>query len=308
VVARNWWAANRALDRFAPVFETAGKPVSTPAIAAALDQALKDEGWRIHSRGDVASAFAGRRLLGSDYRVAPALHAAIETRTATAAPDGRRLRVWAASQAPAQCRAAIAAATGRDEDSVTLFPMPAGGSFGIALDHGAAVQAAVIADTVQRPVQLVWSRAEEIMRDLPRPPAAAHLTASLNSAGGIDALAIKIAAPSTTHEIRDRLMTNTRPAAAQAAAAGRSDAGAVAGALPPYAIPHVAVDHYPADIGLPTGRWRGNADSYTAFFVESFVDELALRAGSDPLSYRMGMLSGAPELARCLPTRPAWWR
>jgi len=302
VVARNWWAANRALDRFAPVFATTGKPVSTTGITAALDLALKGHGTRIHSKGDVAKAFSGRRLLGSDYRVAPALHAAIETRTATAALDGNRMRVWVATQAPAQCRAAIAAATGLDADSVTLFPMPAGGSFGIGLDHSAAVQAATIALTIHRPVQLIWSRAEEIMRDLPRPPAAAHLTASLNSAGGIDALAVKIAVPAVTHEVRDRLMANTRPDVAQRAAVGRSDAGAVAGALPPYAIPHVSVDHYPADIGLPVGRWRGNADSYTAFFIESFVDELALRANSDPLSYRMGMLSGAPELARCLIT------
>ena len=300
VVARNWWAANRALDRFAPVFETAGKPVSTQSINAALDTALKNDGWRITARGDVGAAFAGRRVISSDYRVAPALHAAVETRSATAAPDGNRLRVWVATQAPAQCRAAIAAATGRDETSITLFPMPAGGSFGIGFDHSAAVQAAVIAQTIDKPVQLSWSRAEEIMRDLPRPPAAAHLSASLNDAGGIDALAVKIAVPPVRHEVHARLIDNVRAHAAQRAAAGRSDASAVIGAMPPYAIPHVSVDHYPADIGLPVGHWRGNADSYTCFFIESFVDELAKRADTDALSYRMGMLSGAPEVARCL--------
>lgn len=301
-VGRNWWAANRALDRFAPVFETTGPPVSSDAIAAALQAALKGDGTRIHSRGDIAAAFTGRRLLSSEFSVEPALHAAIETRSATAEPDGDRLRLWVASQAPAQCRAAVASATGLDEAAITLFPMPAGGSFGIALEHEAAVQAAIIARTIDRPVQLVWSRAEEIMRDLPRPPAQARLTASLNSAGGIDALAVRIAAPSAGHELRARLVDAARPHAAQRAAAGRSDASAVAGALPPYAIPHVSVDHFPADIGLPVGRWRSNADSYAAFFIESFVDELAAQADTDPLSYRMGMLSGAPELARCLIT------
>src|SRR3546814_17180241 len=63
-----------------------------------------------------------------------------------------------------------------------------------------------------------------------------------------------------------------------------------------------AVDHCPADIGLPTARWRGNADSYTAFFTECFIDEMATRAGSDALSYRMAMLGDAPLLARCLLT------
>lgn len=301
-VARNWWAANRALDRFAPQFETRGAAVSSDGIAKALTSALKGDGTRVFSRGDMASAFAGRRLLSGEYRVQPAQHAAIETRSVTAEPDGSRLRIWVASQAPAQCRAAIAAATGLNESQITIFPMPAGGSFGIGLEHEAAVQAAIIARTIDRPVQLVWSRAEEIMRDLPRAPAQARMTASLNSAGGIDALAVRIAVPAATHELRSRLVDSARPDEAQRSAAGRVDAGAVAGALPPYAIPHVSVDHFPVDIGLPVGRWRSNADSYSCFFVESFIDELAAHAGTDPLSYRMGMLSGAPELARCLIT------
>ncbi len=301
-VGRNWWAANRALDRFAPVFETSGAAVSSDSITGALELALKGDGTRIHSRGDIAAAFAGRRLLSGAYRVQPALHAAIETRSVTAAPDGSRLRLWVATQAPAQCRAAVAKATGLAEEAITLFPMPAGGSFGIALEHDAAVQAAIIARTIDKPVQLVWSRAEEIMRDLPRAPAQARLTASLNTAGGIDALAVRIAAPAARHELTARLVDAARPDAAQRGAAGASDAAAVAGALPPYAIPHVSVDHFPADIGLPVGRWRGNSDSYAAFFIESFIDELAAHAGIDPLSYRMGMLSGAPELARCLIT------
>ncbi|MGL3823422.1 molybdopterin cofactor-binding domain-containing protein [Sphingopyxis sp. R3-92] len=301
-VARNWWAANRALDRFAPVFETAGAPISSDSIDKALKAALKEDGWRIVSEGDVADAMEGRTKIAAEYAVAPALHAPIETRTATAALDGDRVRVWVATQAPAQCRAAIARATGLSESMVTLFPMMAGGSFDACLDHSVAVQAAIIARQVKRPVQLAWSRAEEIMRDLPRAPARARMTATLYAAGGIDALVARIAVPSTNHEFRDRLFDNTPADVAQRAAAGKADAAAVEGAANNYAIPHVAVDHCPADIGLPTARWRGNADSYTAFFTECFVDEMAARAGSDALSYRMAMLGKAPLLARCLLT------
>jgi len=301
-VARNWWAANRALDRFAPVFETAGAPISSDGIDKALKAALKEDGWRIVSEGEVADAMDGRTKIAAEYAVAPALHAPIETRAATAALDGDRVRVWVATQAPAQCRAAIARATGLSESMVTLFPMMAGGSFDACLDHSVAVQAAIIARQVKRPVQLAWSRAEEIMRDLPRAPARARMTATLNAAGGIDALVARIAVPSTNHEFRDRLFDNTPADVAQRAAAGKADAVAVEGAANNYAIPHVAVDHCPADIGLPTARWRGNADSYTAFFTECFIDEMAARAGSDALSYRMAMLGKAPLLARCLLT------
>lgn len=301
-VARNWWAANRALDRFAPVFETAGPPVSTGAIDAALKTAVKGDGYRIASEGDVAEAMTGRTKIAAEYAVAPGLHAPIETRSATAAPDGARLRVWVATQAPAQCRDAIARATGFAPRDIILFPMMAGGSFDACLDHSVAVQAAIIALEVGRPVQLAWSRAEEIMRLPPRAPARAKLTATLNAAGGIDALVTRIAVPPTNHEVRARLFDNTPADVAQRDAAGRPDAAAVGGAASVYAIPHWAVDHCPADIGLPTGRWRGNADSYTAFFTECFIDEMAARAGIDGLSYRMAMLGDAPLLARCLLT------
>jgi isoquinoline 1-oxidoreductase beta subunit len=301
-VARNWWAANRALDRFAPMFETVGTPISTDRIDKALKAALKGDGYRIASEGDVAEAMEGRPKISAEYAVAPALHAPIETRTATAAPDRDGLRVWVATQAPAQCRDAIAGATGLTPSNVTLFPMMAGGSFDACLDHSVAVQAAIVALQVERPVQLAWSRAEEIMRLPPRAPARAKLTATLNAAGGIDALVTRIAVPPTNHEVRRRLFDNMPADVAQRAAAGSPDAAAVEGATSSYAIPHMAVDHCPADIGLPTARWRGNADSYTAFFTECFVDEMAARAGTDALSYRMAMLGNAPLLARCLLT------
>lgn len=299
-IARNWWAANQALDQFAPEFETRGPAISTDTAYAALDRALQGDGYRILSDGDMDDAMTGRPKIIAEYRVAPALHAPMETRTATATMDGRRLRIWVASQAPSRCRAAIAKATGMAEDDISLFPMMAGGSFDACLDHDVAVQAAIIARAVKKPVQLSWSRAEEIMRLPPRPPAKARMIATLNSAGGVDALWSRIAVPATTHEARARLIDLVPAHQAQRDAAGKVDAAAVAGADNGYAIPHRAVDHCPADIGLPTGRWRGNADSYTAFFTESFIDELAAKQGMDPLSYRIAMLGKSPLLARCL--------
>ncbi len=300
-VATNWWAANQALDRLAPRFETTGGTADSRRIAARLKQAIAGgDGSGIARRGDVAAAMTGQKIVQADYLVAPALHAAIETRTATARIGNGRAEIWVASQAPAQCRAAVAAAIGLPEQSVTLYPMHAGGAFDVALEHEAACQAAIIAKAIERPVQLIWSRAEEIIRDVPRAPARARMQAVLDGAGRIFALTTRIAAPPGRHESNARLFDGASPAAAMALAAGRSDAAMVDGALPPYAIPNVAIDHVPAQIDLPVGRWRGNADSYTAFFTEAFVDEMATRANMDPFSYRMLMLSGNAALARCL--------
>jgi len=120
--------------------------------------------------------------------------------------------------------------------------------------------------------------------------------------GKVEALSAKVAAPSANHETWDRVYHGSRPLEAARSNGNRADARAVSGMPPLYAIPHVAIDHYPADTGLPVGRWRGNADSYTCFFSESFMNELAHEAGVEPMSFRIQHLGGQPRLAHCLTT------
>lgn len=298
-VASNWWAADHALDALAPRFETTGTIVSDAGIAAALDKALTGDGDRIAHRGDLAAAFKGAQVYAADYRVEAAAHAAIEPVAATAAWDKNVLELWLPTQAPETARTAAAAALKIGADQVIVHPMIVGGGFGRGLDAEAAVQAAIIAQRVKKPVQLMWSRAEDIIRDRFRPPARARLTARLG-AGRIDALLTKIAAPAYGNEVASRLLANER--AARALVVHGADAFAVAGAEPVYTISNFALDHHPAKTGLPAGYWRSAAHSYSCFFTESFVDEMAAVAGVEPFSFRMAMLGGAPRLARCLST------
>jgi isoquinoline 1-oxidoreductase beta subunit len=85
-----------------------------------------------------------------------------------------------------------------------------------------------------------------------------------------------------------------------AASKGEGDATALAGAIPPYAIPNTKVEHVSVETLLPAGRMRGQAHGYTAFFTECFIDELAARAGREPFSFRMALLGSDPRLAQCL--------
>jgi isoquinoline 1-oxidoreductase beta subunit len=112
--------------------------------------------------------------------------------------------------------------------------------------------------------------------------------------GRLHAWQARIAAPTTAAEVAERL--GARPFLV------RPDAAAGAGAEPPYGIANVAIDHVPTDIGIRTGSWRGEAHSYTGFFTESFIDELARASGMEPLSFRMGLLGANPRLARALST------
>jgi isoquinoline 1-oxidoreductase beta subunit len=195
---------------------------------------------------------------------------------------------------------AAARALGMDPLQVVLYPMPLGGSFDRRLETDHAAQVALIARACERPVQLVWSRKQEHVAARPRAPAAAVLGANLDAEGRIGGWRARIATPPSAREFGRRLFEHDDPATAIVAVDGMADPLAIEGAVPPYAIEHLAIDHVPARVPLPSGRMRGNAHGYTAFFTECFVDELAHRAGREPLAYRMAMLGNDVRLAECL--------
>jgi isoquinoline 1-oxidoreductase beta subunit len=305
VAAATGWAAERGLDALHPRFATDGAPLATDAsIDAALAAALGRDGATMTATGKVDQVVAGPGphpgLVTADYRVASAPHAAIETPAAAAAYRDGRLELWLATQAPEAACAAVAAATGLSAAAVVLHPMPIGGGFGAALEPDAAVQAAIVALKLKRPVSLQWSRGHSLMHDRCRPPARARLSARLAANGAILGWRTQVAAPSTGRELAHRLLPGAFTDAALLL--DRGDAYAVAGAVPRYRLPAFALSHHAADIGVATGHLRGGAHGYTAFFTESFVDELAHVANSEAVSYRIGMLGGEPRLARCLST------
>ena len=296
VVASNWWAADQALDRMQPRFTLEGLP-SDKAVASALDAALTGTAKHVMaSEGDADGALAvpqGR--VEATYSVPFGVHAPIEPLTATARVTGDRLEVWAPTQAPGIARAAAARAAGFAEAQVTIYPMFVGGGFGRKIEVDAIEQAAIIAAQLKKPVQLTWNRAEETMRDRFRPPARARMAAVIGPGKRLAAWKARIAAPATMRALEERLMPGFSIGGGASA-----EPAAVAGAAPPYAIPAMAVEHATADVPIGTGMGRAVAHSYTAFFTEGFMDELALLAGVDPVSFRIQHLGGAPRLARCL--------
>jgi isoquinoline 1-oxidoreductase subunit beta len=298
-IATNWWAANRAVEAMRPQFATEGQVPGNRHIDAGLDAAF-DAGTRIASAGDVGAAFRGATVVKAEYRIGLAAHAAIEPIAATAQIENGRMQLWIGTQVPGLAAKAAAKAIGMSEDRVTVHPMMIGGSFGRRFEVDVAAQVAVLADRSKRPVQLVWSRAEDMRQDRFRPAAAARMTAKVTSGGKVEGWLAKIAVPATQAEMHARVWDGNDPQSALIATADTSDAAAVAGAVPPYGFANYAIDHHPAKIGVPTGDWRGRAYGLTAFFTECFIDELAQVSGVDPFSIRMAALGGNPRLARCL--------
>lgn len=299
-VADTWWAAEQALVALAPRWRTEGR-ADSETIDRRLDEALtKGDASRVFTRGN-GDTDLGEPSVTHRYEFAPATHAAIETASATARLADGRLELWLASQAPSFARDAVARAVGLSPADVVLYPMAAGGSFDRRLEHDHAIEAAVIAAEVGAPVQLVWSRWQEMLAGRPRAPLACLASAwTAREDGTPTALRLRVAMPATMSEFGARLFGNKTAFAALGRAGAEPDALVFEGAQTPYAIPAVAIDHVPVDVGLPSGRLRGNAHGYLAFIVESFIDELAGRVGREPLSFRMALLGADPRLAECL--------
>ncbi len=292
VAASNGWAAGKALNALNPRYELSTALPSSADIAARMTAALHGgAATRIFEAGEIENDFAGASRIDAAYAVGPAPSAAIEPLVATARLIDGRLEIWAPAQAPALARAAAARATGMVESRVTLYPTLAGGGYGRKLEVDAIVQAAVIALKMERPVQVTWPRIHEIQADAFRPPAAGAMSAWV-AGGRIVGWQARIAAADASAALARRLRV---PASFL-----RPDGGPTAGATPPYDIANVRIDHVEADTGIAAGIARGGARSYTGFFTECFIDELARTAGADPLTFRISMLSGNPRLARCL--------
>ena len=193
-----WWAAAtwhakqgaQALDiewRAPPAGAADSKQIAARLEAAAREAAASHGGFAFHTGGDVqaASAAAARRIEAL-YQAPYLAHAAMEPINCTARVKDGQVEVWAPTQVPDMARADSRARGRRARDAVTLHVTYLGGGFGRRLEVDYVGQAVRIAlETNGRPVQLVWSREEDIMHDFYRPAGAALMQASIDAQGAV---------------------------------------------------------------------------------------------------------------------------
>ncbi len=282
-MGETWWAANRAVKALV---------LDWPAVADAADSDTIAR--RLHAALDSMPPPPGSgRLVEARYTVPFVPHAAMETMTATVRIGAGGVEVWTPTQTTRLTAYAVARALGVGEGTVTVYPTLIGGGFGRKLESDAAAQAALTARAVGRPVQLIWSREEDMGNSFPRTTAAARMMARLTPGGAIESWRSRIAAPQTSGPFSVRTMGFGADDGPDAAAI--DGAGAV-----PYAVGDYAAEPVVIACTVPTGWWRSVGNSFTAFFNECFVDELAKAAGKDPMAFRLGLLAGAPRHAAVL--------
>jgi isoquinoline 1-oxidoreductase beta subunit len=168
--------------------------------------------------------------------------------------------------------------------------MPIGDSGGRALEADAIPLAVRLARQLDRTIQLMLSQSVSQNHDRPAPAALARMYALPGAGGTAAAWRMRLAGTDGLGLALRRLGGSGRGPGLQL----------LAGAEPPYAIANVRIDAVPAPMPFSAGYLRGDPHRALTFFSESFVDEIARLAGSDPFAFRMAMLGGNPRLARCL--------
>ncbi len=290
VLARTWWQAKKALAAMPVVWEDGPNTgLSTESVFADLKKKLDtEEGYTYFKRGDMDSVKAGAKVIKAEYRAPFLAHATMEPINCTAQVWNGKVNLWVSTQVPSLCIAAAAEVAKVDKDQVTLTVTYLGGGFGRRLEIDMVRQAVAIAMSAGgSPVQVIWSREDDIAHDMFRPAAMARFTASLNGAGNVLSWDNKSASGSVTQQVIARSFGLTVSGPDKSAAEGEFDIS--------YEIPNLKVAHVIAPTPVPLGFWRSVGHSHNAFFTESFIDELAHATGKGPVDFRRVLLQEHPR-------------
>lgn len=316
VVADRYWRARKAQTAlevewdFAEAITLSNEDVFEHYRRATNDDPGEDE--RIE--GDAEAVMANADVLvEAEYEQPYLAHATMEPMNATAWYRKGMMEVWAPTQAPDLGRIAAARHTDLSPDEVTIHTTFLGGGFGRRLTQDFIEEAALVAYQVKVPVKLIWSREEDTRHGFFRPAMLHRMTGSL-SGGQLTGWDHQIAGP----QVLDWYVRNAAPAQYPWApkflysTLGRvgllvegiatpKDVSAIEGAVGyPYGVPNIRVRHTHTDPGVPITWWRSVGYSHNGFAVETFMDELADKAGEDPVDFRLRLLADEPRHRRVL--------
>jgi isoquinoline 1-oxidoreductase beta subunit len=273
IVANTWWEANSARKRLHVDWDTNQSDSSVDYEKQAEELRTKT-GETLGSAGDVDKALgSASQVVEASYYYPFVSHANMEPQNCTALyKESGELEFWAPTQNPKSARQLVAKTLGIATDKIHINLMRIGGGFGRRLRNEFMAEVAWIAREVRRPVQLQWTREDDMRHDYYRPGAWHDFKAGLDDDGrmiAFDHHFITFGANGETVSGAD-LSPNHYPA----------------GLVPNFRLRRSLVD-----TNVPTGPWRSPGHSAYGWVYQGFFDEVALAAGRDPLEFRLDMLS-----------------
>jgi len=285
VVADNTWNAmegRRALE--IKWDEGALANLNSAGIRQMMADATDKPGAVARKTGDAPNALSGAaKKLEAVYEAPYMSHAPMEPMNATAHVRADGCDVWAGTQIQTAAAGVAMKITGLPPDKVKVHTLFLGGGFGRRGGDDFIGEAVETSKAAGVPVKLTWSREDDMTHDLYRPASYTKFTGALDAEGWPVAWHTRVGCPS---------FAGMQNGVDRAAVEGIADMA--------YAIPNIQVEYTKADPGIPTTYWRSVGFSQNTFFTESFLDELAIAGGKDPLEVRRRLLAKTPRMLAVL--------
>ncbi len=281
IVAESWWQAQSARKQLRVEWQTSHSD-STAGYNSQAEVLAKEKGETLRADGDVDGAMdAAAQVVEASYYYPFVSHANLEPQNCTALyRESGELELWAPSQNPKSGRELIARTLRLSEKKIHVNIERIGGGFGRRLRNDFMVEAAWIAREVRRPVQLQWTREDDMQHDFYRPAAWHHFKAGINADGRMSAFDHHFITFGSDGEVV-------------------SGAGLSPGHYPAGLVPNFRLRQSIIETNVPTGPWRSPGHSAYCWAYQSFFDEVAMAAGRDQLEFRVDLLSrsfGEPPL------------
>jgi isoquinoline 1-oxidoreductase subunit beta len=287
VVADHMGAAKKGLAALVITWDDGpNAKLDTDAIVGELEKATLNSGPVAQTIGDVDQAVA-RAVTKIDaiYQAPFLAHAAMEPMNCTVDVRKDGCEVWVGNQVITRAQATAAKVTGLPLDKVVVHNHLIGGGFGRRLEIDGVTRAVQIAQHVDGPVKVVWTREEDIQHDMYRPYFFHRISAGLDEKGKPVAWNHRFAGSSILARwlapaFSDGLGPDTTEGAIDLV----------------YDLPNMHVEYLRVEPpGIPTTFWRSPGPSHNVFATEGFMDELAAAAKQDGVAYRRALLDKSPR-------------
>jgi isoquinoline 1-oxidoreductase beta subunit len=283
VVADSTWHAMQGLEALKPEFE-GGESVGldstkvTARLRAALDEMGKAE-------------VTAEKVLDVEYEMPFLHHAAMEPMNCTAHVTADSCEIWAPTQSQHECMECAKDVTDLSEEQIRIHTVMLGGSFGRKQTRDYVEQALIVSKSMQKPVQVIWSREEDTQHGIYRPTSMSRYQVGLGRDGLPVQWESQIAQPNLAAQFIP--LAGWLDFDPMAVAGGVHDYGLFPDHF--YKVEGVETDHTGVELGVPIGPWRAPPNSLNVFYTESVMDELAHLAGQEPLEYRLKFLGESPR-------------
>ncbi|MBD2752132.1 molybdopterin cofactor-binding domain-containing protein [Spirosoma validum] len=297
VIASNYWAALQGRKALKVKWDHQGHDTFNSAdFEKSLRDLAKSDGVVGHNAGDFDKAFADSpNQLEAFYETPIVTHSTMEPMNALAHyqpgvdSPGNKVELWVSSQGGDLVKDEVAKALKVPADNVAVHILFNGGGFGRRLTQDFATEAAMLSKTIGKPVKVIWTREDDTLLGPFRPMTFSAMRGALSADGKAVAFQHKVISPSIDATMNEKY-DKTKPDGTMLEGTGEQK----------YEIPNLNTRYVNADIHIPLTYWRSVTSSTVAFAHECFIDELAHKAGKDPLAFRLAMLAKDTDAKRVL--------